>query len=138
MMMSASDTDWVAKLADVAPDGSEQLISAGYLRASHRTIDRARSSKGSPYHDNEHTSPLQPGARTRFDVAIYPTAYELPAGHRLQLRLTTFDVPTHLPGAYTVDRDHPDRVSVVPHAPATNTIRLRGSRLTLPVARPTR
>jgi putative CocE/NonD family hydrolase len=123
---TATDTDWVAKLADVAPDGSEQIISSGYLRASHRRIDEDRSSTGSPYHDNEHVEPLQPGVPTHFDVAIYPTAYRLEAGHRLQLRLTTFDVPTHLPGRIRFDRTNPAATEVVPLQPATNTVKEGG------------
>ena len=44
----ASDTDWHAKLADVAPDGSETLITEGALRASHRALDRAQEHTGPP------------------------------------------------------------------------------------------
>jgi uncharacterized protein len=135
---TATDTDWIAKLADVAPDGSESIITEGYLRGSHRTLDKARSTIGNPYHDNEHPTPLEPGAVYRFDIAIYPTAYRLEPGHRLQLRLTTFDMPTHLPGWYRVDRNDPGSVTVEPLAPATNTVQEGGklpSSLLLPVLR---
>jgi uncharacterized protein len=135
---TATDTDWIAKLADVAPDGSESIITEGYLRGSHRTLDKARSTIGNPYHDNEHPTPLEPGAVYRFDIAIYPTAYRLEPGHRLQLRLTTFDMPTHLPGWYRVDRNDPGSVTVEPLSPATNTVQEGGklpSSLLLPVLR---
>ena len=133
---SAPNTDWIAKLADVAPDGSESIVAEGYLRASHRTLDKARSTLGNPYHDNEHPTPLEPGAVYPFDIAIYPTAYRLAAGHRLQLRLTTIDMPTHLPASYRIDRNDPSSVSVVPLLPATNTVQEGGRRpssLLLPV-----
>jgi putative CocE/NonD family hydrolase len=133
---TAPDTDWIAKLADVAPDGSESIITEGYLRASHRALDKGRSTVGNPYHDNEHPTPLEPGAVYPFDIAIYPTAYRLAAGHRLQLRLTTFDMPTHLPATVQVDRNDPSANSVVPLSPATNTVQEGGKRpssLLLPI-----
>ncbi len=133
---TATDTDWIAKLADVAPDGTESIITEGYLRASHRTLDKARSKTANPYHDNEHPKPLEPGAVYRFDIAVYPTAYRLEPGHRLQLRLTTYDMPTHLPGRYKVDRNDPGSVSIEPLLPATNTVQEGGklaSSLLLPV-----
>ena len=39
-------------------------------------------------------------------------------GHRLQLRLTSTDLPTHLPGTIRVDRDHPQdaRIDLLPPA----------------------
>lgn len=133
---SATDTDWIAKLADVAPDGSESIITEGYLRGSHRELDKGRSTIANPYHDNEHPTPLEPGSVYRFDVAVYPTAYRLEPGHRLQLRLTTFDMPTHLPGSFKIDRNDPGSVSVTPLSPATNTVQEGGkqaSSLLLPV-----
>ncbi|MDP9182425.1 MAG: CocE/NonD family hydrolase, partial [Actinomycetota bacterium] len=47
---TATDTDWVARLSDVAPDGTVSVITEGALRASHRALDATRSSVGSPYH----------------------------------------------------------------------------------------
>ena len=48
---SATDTDWYAKLADVAPDGSESIITEGALRASHRALDpRQEHAPARPYH----------------------------------------------------------------------------------------
>ncbi len=47
-------------------------------------------------------------------MEIWPTAYELAAGHRLQLRLTSADVPTHAPAYIPVDRNDPASLSVAP------------------------
>src|SRR3954452_1755112 len=38
-----SDMAWIARLADVAPDGSASLITQGWLRASFRYVDESRS-----------------------------------------------------------------------------------------------
>ena len=133
---TADDTDFVAKLCDVAPDGSETIITEGALRASHRALDRRRSTTGSPYHVDRNPKPLAPGKLTTLDVAIIPTAYELAAGHSLQLRVTTDDMPTRLPGTLQFDAANPAQSPIVPLPPAVNTIMqggANGSWLLLPL-----
>ncbi|MFL5884450.1 MAG: CocE/NonD family hydrolase [Thermoleophilaceae bacterium] len=124
---SASDTDWFAKLSDVAPDGGESIVTAGFLRASHRALDRRRSTPDQPWHTNTDPTPIEPGRWYDYDLAVWPTAYQLAPGHRLQLRVTSFDFPTHLPGTLRVDPGDPSSASFVPLSPATNTIAQGGS-----------
>ena len=75
---TATDTDWYAKLADVAPDGSESIITEGALRASHRALDprqeHARRGRTTPHTDPQ---PIEPGRFYDYDVEIWPTAYRL-------------------------------------------------------------
>ncbi|HEX7354180.1 MAG TPA: CocE/NonD family hydrolase [Mycobacteriales bacterium] len=125
---TSTDTDWIAKLADVAPDGSETLISSGYLRASQRQLDPARSLPGAPYHTDTDPQPLTPGHFYDFDIEIWPTAYHLAPGHSLQLRLTSIDVPTHAPVAISLDTTAlgSTALEVTPLLPATNTVREGG------------
>jgi hypothetical protein len=132
---TASDTDWHAKLADVAPDGSESIITAGALRASHRALDTAQSTPARPYHTHTDPRPIEPNRFYDYDIEIWPTAYELAPGHRLQLRLTSTDLPTHLPGAIRFDRDRPQDAHIDLLSPALNSVRLDGSYLLLPVAK---
>jgi putative CocE/NonD family hydrolase len=129
----ATDTDWYAKVADVAPDGTETFVTEGSLRASHRALDVAKSTPLRPYHPHTNPTPVVPGRFYEYDVEIWPTAYEIAAGHRLQLRLTSSDLPTHLPGTIVFDRDQPQnaRIEMLPNA--TNTVRMSQSYLTLPV-----
>ena len=131
---SATETDWHAKLADVAPDGTETLITDGALRASHRALDPNRSRPERPYHTHTEPQPIEPDRFYDYDIEIWPTAYELAPGHRLQLRITSTDLPTHLPGKYYLDRDRPQDVRIDLNPPATNTVRFDGSHLVLPVA----
>ena len=119
---TASDTDWIVKAADVGPDGSETLITNGYLRASHRALDPTRSREAVPYHPHLNPTPLTPGQAYPFDVEIWPTAYQVAAGHQLQIRLTSYDVPTHAPATIMFDRSNPAATQVIPMLPATNTI----------------
>lgn len=124
---SADNTDFVARLCDVAPDGSETVITEGALRASHRALNRARTTTGSPYHVDRHLTMLTPGKRTAFDIAIIPTAYQLAPGHRLQLRVTSDDFPTRLPATVDFDAANPTQSPIVPLPPALNTI-IQGGR----------
>jgi putative CocE/NonD family hydrolase len=132
---TATDTDWYAKLADVAPDGTESIITEGALRASHRALDPARSTPERPYHPSTDPQPIDPGRFYPYDVEIWPTAYELAPGHRLQLRVTSTDLPTHMPGSIRFDRARPQDARIDLLSPATNTVRFDGSYLSVPVGR---
>jgi predicted acyl esterase len=121
---TATNTDWVAKLSDVAPDGSETLISNGYLRASHRQLDPERSTTASPYHTDTDPTEIVPGRYYAYDIGIWPTAYRLRAGHRLQLRLTSVDLPTHAPASIGLAKGKFGlSVDITPLLPALNTVR---------------
>lgn len=124
---TASDTDWIVKLADVAPGGSETIISNGYLRASHRELDPARTRADMPYHTHINPTSITPDQVYAYDIQIWPTAYELPAGHRLQVRVTSYDVPTHAPASIRFDRNDLAATQITPMLPATNTIQQGGS-----------
>jgi predicted acyl esterase len=124
---SASDTDWFAKLSDVAPDGGESIVTEGFLRASHRQLDRRRTTPMRPWHTNTKPRPIEPNRAYDYDFAVWPTAYRLAKGHRLQLRLTSYDFPTHLPGTLRGSVD-PPAASYVPLPPAVNTVREGGRR----------
>lgn len=130
---TAPDTDWHVKVADVAPDGTESIITDGSLRASHRTLDMSRSRVDRPYHTHTDYSPIEPGTFYAYDIEVWPTAHQLAPGHRLQVRLTSSDLPTHLPGRFRVDVNDPTSIEIVPHQPAVNTVALDDSYLVLPL-----
>lgn len=130
---TAPDTDWHAKLSDVAPDGSETIITEGALRASHRRLDREKSTPARPYHPHTDPTPIEPGRFYRYAIELWPTAWRLAPGHRLQLRVTSTDLPTHLPGGFRVDPSDPASLAIDFHQPAVNTVRYAGSELIVPV-----
>lgn len=97
------DTDWVVKLSDVGLDGTATLITAGYLRASHRRFDPARSvTLGgevlAPFHLHtlEALDPPRPGDVLEYLVEIWPTAKTFPAGHRIRIDVYSADTPNHI------------------------------------------
>ncbi len=133
---TATDTDWIVKMADVAPDGSETIITNAYLRASHRELDTVRSRKAVPYHTHVSPPPIEPGQTYVYEIEIWPTAYELAEGHQLQIRLTSFDLPTHAPASIQIDRDNLAATRLLPLLPAVNDIHEGGgdpSYLLIPV-----
>jgi putative CocE/NonD family hydrolase len=77
---SAADTDFVARLVDVAPDGRALNIQEGALRARYREgYDRPK--------------PLVPGEVATLAVDMRAIAWTLPAGHRLRLDIASSSFP---------------------------------------------
>jgi putative CocE/NonD family hydrolase len=66
----------VARLCDVAPDGTSTLISRGALNLTHRD-------------GHEEPSPMVPGERTRVTIDLNALGQAVPAGHRLRVALST-------------------------------------------------
>lgn len=114
------DTNIVALLSAVAPDGSAQEFTFGSLIASFRAVAGRRCPPGGvvldctvadstgnivqPWHPFTRSSvqKLQPGTIYQALVEINPPAIELPAGYRLRLTLKTGSFPQTLPTATTL------------------------------------
>jgi predicted acyl esterase len=60
-------------------------IALGWLRASHRKLDPARSLPYRPYHAHDELLALEPGEPVELDVEIWPTCIVVPRGYRLGL-----------------------------------------------------
>jgi uncharacterized protein len=100
---SARDTDFFIKLSDQFPQSTEDrakglnpfadLITRGWLRASHRALDPERSTEMVPYHTHSDPQPLIPGEIYKFEISLEPMAYLIKAGHRLRLEIANGDSP---------------------------------------------
>jgi putative CocE/NonD family hydrolase len=95
----SADMAWVGRLSDVAPDGSQTQITQGWLRASFRHVDAARSRPGAPYLTDDRKEPLTIGLSTEYRLDLWDAAYTLAPGHRLRLWFASADSPTHEPVA---------------------------------------
>lgn len=62
-------------------------ITQGWLRASHRKLDAARSKPWRPWHSHDEIIPLVPGEIYPLDVEIWPTSIVVPPGYRLALSI---------------------------------------------------
>ena len=60
-------------------------IAQGWLRASHRKLDKKLSLPYRPYHTHDEKQPLTPGEVYELDVEIWPTCIVVPKAHRLAL-----------------------------------------------------
>jgi putative CocE/NonD family hydrolase len=133
---TAPDTDWYAKVSDVAPDGTQSIVSEGQLRASLRALAR-KSTLREPLETLATPEAITPGSFYDYEIALAPTAYRLAAGHQLQLRLTSYNMPNALPGTIQFDGQAPAASTFTPLLPATNTVRFGGAdgtALRLPVS----
>ncbi len=85
-----------AKLCDVSPDGSSELVVRGMANLAHR--DSATD-----------PSPLQPGSPSDIVLELEATGHTFAAGHRIRLDLATADWPNAWPppwpGTLFIDRD---------------------------------
>jgi putative CocE/NonD family hydrolase len=132
---SATDTDWFAKVSDVMPSGAESIVAEGQLRASMRALARG-STNTEPLETLTSPQPVPPGKFLTYQIAIAPTAYRFAKGDRLQIRLTSYNMPNALPAKVRFDRDDPAATQIAPLLPATNSVRVGrgGTTLTLPLA----
>jgi uncharacterized protein len=62
-------------------------IAQGWLRASHRKLDRERSLPFRPYHTHDEEQPLSDGEVAELDIEIWPTSIVVPPGYRLALTI---------------------------------------------------
>ena len=84
---TARDTDLQVTLSEVRPDGRETYVQNGWLRASHRALDRRRSTalRPVPTHREQDAAPLPSGRFTRVRVPILPVAHAFRAGSRVRV-----------------------------------------------------
>jgi predicted acyl esterase len=140
---STTDMDIFAVLRAFDPAGKEVVfvgaheptpVARGWLRASHRKLDPARSKPYRPYLAHDEIQKLTPGEPYTVDLEIWPTSLVYPEGYRLVLTLMGKDFEFEgIPGRLL--HNHPeDRAA--PEFAGTNTIVTGGAQesyLLLPV-----
>ena len=111
------DTNWIVSLKDVGPDGSvrtvregerdlprdlpERELTSGWLKASHRALDPARSKPWRPWHPltRQAQKKVVPGEITEYAIEILATANLFRRGHRICIDIASADMPTGVGGA---------------------------------------
>jgi putative CocE/NonD family hydrolase len=79
---NAPDTDFVARLVDVHPDGYAQNLTDGIIRARYRNFARG-----------EAPSLLQPGETYEYAIDLWATSNVFKKGHRIRLDVTSSNFP---------------------------------------------
>jgi len=87
---SAPDTDLQVTLTEVRPDGKETYVQSGWMRASVRKLDDARSTELQPLVTmlEQDASPLPAGEFSPMRIEIYPFAHVFRSGSRVRLIIT--------------------------------------------------
>jgi putative CocE/NonD family hydrolase len=75
----APDTDFVARLVDVHPDGFAQNLADGIIRARYR--------------DGAAPRPIEPGVAYEYTIDLWATANVFKAGHRIQVDIASASFP---------------------------------------------
>ncbi|MEM7233357.1 MAG: CocE/NonD family hydrolase, partial [Planctomycetota bacterium] len=117
----APDTDFVAKLIDVYPDGYEALVLDGIIRARYREGLMKEI-------------PLEKGKVVTVEIDLWSTAYAFHQGHKISVHITSSNDPRFDPNPNTGDATRANDEKRV----AKNTVHFsaaRPSRILLPILR---
>ncbi len=79
---STPDTDFVARLVDVHPDGYAQNLTDGIIRARYRGFARG-----------EAPALIEPGQAYEYEIDLWATSNVFKAGHRIRLDVTSSNFP---------------------------------------------
>jgi predicted acyl esterase len=127
---SAPDTDLQVTLTEIRPDGLETYVQNGWLRASHRHLDRRRSTilEPRPTHLERDARPMPPGEFVKVRVGLFAVAHVFRQGSRIRISVeapggdrTRWDFDTPSTGGTVLDEvawgaHHPSRI-VLPIVP---------------------
>ena len=132
--IDTDDTNFIAKLYDVAPNGTRTLMTSGYLKASHRELNEEKSKYGEPWHPHTRSVPVPIGEIIEYQIRLYPFSFLVQSGHKIQLELAcnepleSEDVKLLPPDSYHLpsgratthkiyrDKEHPSRL-ILPFIP---------------------
>ena len=86
---SDADTDLQVTITEVRPDGLETYVQNGWLRASHRHLDRRESMRVEPRHTHLEgdAAPLPAGRFTSVRVGLFAFAHVFRAGSRIRISI---------------------------------------------------
>ena len=118
---SATDTDFIVRLADVRPDGFAVELSHGIVRSRYRE-------------SLEHPSLIEPGKPYEYTIQLNPTANLFRPGHRIRVDVTSSDFPNFDRNHNTGGDDYSESTLQIAHQTIFHDAAMR-SRIVLPVVR---
>jgi hypothetical protein len=96
------------------PGGGTVAAAYGWLRASHRKLDEARSRPYRPYHAHDEIQKLEPDAPVPVEIEVWPTSVAFEPGDRLVLEVGSRDEPGFF-FAHDDPRDRRRGIGLHPH-----------------------
>jgi hypothetical protein len=114
---TAKDTDLQVTITEVRPDGQEEYVQRGWLRASHRRLDPKRTTVLRPYQTNarQDARPLVPGQPTFMRMEVFPFAQAFRAGSRIRIYI---EAPTGHTGFFAFAPTTTPAMNAILHDPA--------------------
>ncbi len=120
---SAPDVDLQTTITEVRPDGQEVYVQRGWLRASHRALDPARSTPLSPWHPHTKasTADMPAGVPQLLRVDVFPFGHTFRKGSSLRVYVEMpsvtglwgfTDVLTPQTVTIHYGKDHPSRLAL--------------------------
>lgn len=113
--IDTEDTNWIVTINDVAPDGRKTPLTTGWLKASHRQLDRERSEPGSPRHPHTRAEPVSPDEIVEYAIRIYPLANMFRKGHSMELVIKSIEAPGDVSGLLPPDSIHLNSARATTH-----------------------
>lgn len=89
--LTNKDGNWIVEIYDVAPNGEKRLLTGGWLKASFREVDPAKSKPYRPFHPFTRKEPVEPGEVLEYAIDIRDTCNVFRAGHRLEVVIKSID-----------------------------------------------
>jgi predicted acyl esterase len=123
--IDTDDTNFIVKLYDIDPHGNRSQLTTGWLKASHRELDKNKSTPWRPHHPHTRSIPVVPGEVFEYAIRVYSFSNVFRVSHRMELELSSQESLTdattallppdsfHLPSGRATthkiyrDRNHP-------------------------------
>ena len=85
------DTNWMADLVDVDPEGKRTLLTNGYLKAAHRALDEEKSKPYLPVHPRREPVPVPKGKPVEYAISLMAVSNVFQKGHSMELIIRNQD-----------------------------------------------
>jgi uncharacterized protein len=94
---TGSEILWFVSILELDTDGTEHLLTRGWMRASQRKLEPKLSKPWLPVQENLAREPLTPNEIYEFSIAVRPYGILMRPGIRLRLRIRTTDKGDQVP-----------------------------------------
>jgi predicted acyl esterase len=91
--IDTDDTNWIVRIFDVDPHGGKVQLTTGWLKASHREVDEAKSEPWLPHHPHTRSVAVVPGEICEYAIRIFSMSNVFRKGHCVELEIKSIEDP---------------------------------------------
>ena len=91
---TADEVLWFVSILHRDAEGTERVLTRGWLRGSQRALSPEKSKPWRPYHKHSAREPLTPGEAYEFNIEVNPIGILVKPGERLGIRIKSADDET--------------------------------------------